>query len=87
MSAWLFGINLLRLRADVVLVPADVRRADDSGVVRTGVRVVSRDGATRAERSGREGVRAAWNGQATLGDARRLLGEADQSLERMVHAT
>lgn len=80
--AWLFGMRLLRVRADLVLLPVELRQADQARVVRS--RQAAAGGhldSTTA--SGGEPI--AWperNGQVTLGDAYRLLRETDGSLQR-----
>lgn len=77
--AWLFGINLLRVRADVVLVPADVRPVDRFDVVPTG-RSAARDPAAA---TGTRAVRPSTDGGDRLRDARMLLRETDALLEHV----
>lgn len=77
--AWLFGINLLRVRANVVLVPADVRPVDRLNVVPIGTSAAGDPAAvtgTRAEP-------ASTDGGDRLRDARRFLRETDALLARV----
>ena len=76
--AWLFGINLLRVTADVVLMPAAVRPADDIDLERP--RRLA-DSPTR-----RTPTRAlpppTGDGRPRLQDALQLLRDTDALLER-----
>lgn len=75
--ARLFGVHLLRVTADVVLVPADVRQVD------VGVVAARRGAVAHPTSLEAAGVRRSTDGsRPTLRDARRLVLDADELLER-----
>lgn len=80
--AWLFGIRLLRVRADLVLLPAELRQAEQARVVRSNRSAAGGELNRTAGLAGGLPPTSARNGQATLGDAHRLLRETDGSLQR-----
>lgn len=80
--AWLFGIRLLRVRADLVLLPAELRQADQARVVRSRQAAAGGELNRTAGLPGGPPATPERDGQATLGDAHRLLRETDGSLQR-----
>jgi len=81
-SARLLGLKVLRLRADVVLMPARLR---GPGVVPVSSRPVQAGGAVSAEGRPEGGV--AWpssaNGTGDIAEAIRLLDESGKTLDRV----
>lgn len=78
----LFGINLLRVKADVVLVPADVRRIDDGDRARAPQ--LPRVGPADADGHRREAHSVSLSthkGQSTLKKAQQLLRDTDALLQ------
>ena len=81
LDARLFGVRLLRVQADVVLVPAKLRRAEAIETVASGqpLAVPERSSVPAHEGSTR---RSGSNHRASLQDADRLLAQANASLRR-----
>lgn len=77
--ARLFGVNLLRVRADVVLMPAAVQQVDGIELERT--RRLSRNSPAR-EKMTRALSRSSSDGRPRLRDALQLLQDTDALLER-----
>lgn len=81
LGARLFGVRLLQVQADVVLVPAKLRRAEAIQTVASGQPLAVPE---RSSVPADEGPpqRSASNRRASLQDADRLLAQADASLRR-----
>lgn len=79
--AWLFGVKLLRVTADVVLVPADVRPVDDIDL-EAARRVAPVSFAGGADPAERPLLASAGNGRPTLREAQSLLRDTDALLGR-----
>lgn len=77
--AWLFGINLLRVTADVVLVPAPVQPVD--GIDQERTRLLAGSGPARGTAT-RALSPSTGDGRPTLRDAMQLLRDTDALLER-----
>lgn len=80
-SAWLLGIKLLRLEADIALVPAHVARGQDAAPVRP--HAITDGSESPAGTPGDRPIELRRGRQSlTLRDARQLLREADASLQQ-----
>lgn len=85
--AWLFGFNLLRVQANIVLAPANMRTVDatDPEPRSRTRRGGSADGSTVG--AGRFVSTSTRNGRPTLKDAQRLLRDTDAALQRLPDPT